>query len=709
MSTKNVKTSTRARRAPKFLLSAPSATELHHRCSTVGMFGGNTFFLGGGSENYNFPTIQGLVDSVMVEVDNGKFELPDVRLTKNNHYEIDLGVLRPLDPMAFPLPKMVRFVRADAPKAIVSDERELAHDLANVMIDGLFTQPVHQFFAQDFKTLIDDKHLLRPEYWEIAESLKDQLEPAQQQVVQALPMVMAELRKRYSDASTGQLYQGALQLIGRQLSPILSTVQLWTTGFRQSLDPKLTESLRLVRAVIESNLFLTLTGNLKIDQLIDSTEIKQVIDTIKVKVGDVVLPVLIGPFDSGPAVIPMTDGALGPRGGHLAFVPWNLIEVIPFIIAIYMHETGHLLQGVIDKFMETYAALGGDTIVKKAADGSLKFDEPFVMIGSQKIPAPEFWSMVFQGQLPEQDADNWGMRSSGPGAFGRCFINYVGAMTEVGVGSMDKVEHTLRMGSSYTVKQTEQGTVIKLEPHPQDGPRIGSWQAAIADLMGFPDDEQYLRDYAKRESGTDADGKPASRITWTGIMPKGDDDDSQGVQAKGRSRKQPKAAPGASTTKGSSRSKKNPPAQPDETPAQPKKLPVISASLADYDKVAKFVAEAYLNTKTACLNGMSLKDLVCLTPDMQKNKVDLLKDLIKKGVKTLPQDGHHYFFHTIGAAAMNALFELKKEKVSAKDARERVVAAAMGMMLELLPQWEADVARLDVYKLNDKVQPSKAS
>jgi hypothetical protein len=711
--TKSIKTATtrvRRPRAPKFVLSSPAAADLHHRCSTAGLFGGNAFFLGGGDENYKFQSLQGLVNAAMADADSAEFELPEVRLTKNKHYEVDLSVLRQLDPMAFPIPKMVRFVRADAPKAIVSDERELAHDFANVMIDGLFTQPVHQFFEQDFKTLIQDKHLLRPEYWEIADSLKDQLVPAQEQVVQALPMVMSELRKRYPEASTGQLYQGALQLIGRQLAPILSTVQLWTTGFRQSLDPKLTETLRLVRAVIESNLFLTLTGNLKIDEIDKASDIKQAFPTIKVSVGDVVLPVLIGAFDSGPAVIPMATGALGPRGGHLAFVPWNLIEVLPFIIAIYMHETGHLLQGVIEKFMETYAALGGQTITKKVADGSLIFDEPFVMIGAQKIPAADFWTMVFQGQLPEQDADNWGMRSSGPGAFGRCFINYVGAMTEVSVGSMDKVDHTLRMGSSYTVKQTADGKVmIKLEPHPQDGPRIGSWQAAIADLMGFPDEAKYLRDYAARESGKDA-----TRITWTGIVPQGDDDDSQGVQASGaRSRKQPKAAPPKSSpTKGSSRSKKAPTQKAPTAPTAPQqpKLPVISASVADYDKVAKVVAEAYLNTKTACLNNMSLRELVCLTPEMQKSKVDLIKDLLKKGINTLPQDGHHYFFHTIGAAATNALFELKKEGLSAKDARVRVVAGAMGMMLELLPKWEADVQRLDVYKLKEAdVQPKKVS
>lgn len=198
-----------------------------------------------------------------------------------------MSVLSKLDPMSFPMPRVIHFVMAEAPTAKVSTERLIAHDLASVMIDGLFTQPVYAFFAPDFKTLGEDKQLLAPEFWEIADSLYSQLQSAQQQVVAALPQVMTGLQKRYPDASTGQLYQGALQLIGNELSPILQTVQMWTTGFRQSLNPKLKDTLVLVRAMIESNLFLSLTGNLRLDQIEGKGDIHQVIPTINVSVGDV--------------------------------------------------------------------------------------------------------------------------------------------------------------------------------------------------------------------------------------------------------------------------------------------------------------------------------------------------------------------------------------------------------------------------------------
>lgn len=662
--------------------------------------GRSAFFIGGGAENYAFPT--DLVARALAHIDAPDFVLTVVTKTTGGD-DINLGVLSQLGKRMFqiPMPRTIHFVKADAPTAKVSTEREIGHDMANVMIDDLFSQPVYAFFSEDYRMLNHDKEMLAPEYWEIADSLYAQLKSAEQQVVAALPKVMTELQKRYPKASTGQLYQGALQLIGRELSPIISTVQMWTTGFRQSLDPKLKDTLVLVRAMIESNLFLSLTGNLRLDQIEGKADIHQAFPTINVSVGDVVLPVIVGAFDSGPAVIPMHDGALGPRGGHLAFVPWNLTKVLPLINSIYMHETGHLLQSVVVDFMATYTKLIASTIATGVQSKTLVFDEPFVMIGAQKIPADKFWTMVFMGQLGELDADNWGMRTSGPGAFAKCFINYVTGMTEVAVGNMDGVDHVLRMGSSYKVVQTQSGKVsIQLEPHPQDGPRIGSWQAAIAELMGYPTDAKYARDYAASESGKDA-----KRITWEGEMPEGADGGDDEGSSSFLSLKRVRSFI-ASVLKMLARQSDD---DTDGAGQKQPKLPTISASLADYDKVSKLVAAAFLSTKTACLNGLSLKELVCLTPAMQKDKVDPIKELLKKGVGKLPTDGRHYFFHTVGSASVLALYELVEEGVDAKVARERVVAAAMSMMNELLPQWLADVKRLDIYKLTQaQVQPKSS-
>jgi hypothetical protein len=681
----------------QYELATPDFDHPHTHCSTQGMFGGSSFFVGGGRENYAFMPLNQLVANALVVADSEGYQLPNVRMTKNGHYEVDISALRHFDekPMGVPTPKMIRFIKAPAPTKKVTNERRTAHVIAGIMIDDMWSQPVHTFFERDFKTLVTDKPLLSPEYHEIADSLRDQLLPAQDQVIAALPQVMQELRNRYADASTGQLYQAALQLIGQQLSPILSTIQIWTTGFRQSLDPALRDKLRIVRAIVTSNLFLALTGNLKLDEIGTKGEIKQLIPTINVSVGDVVLPVLIGAFDSGPAVMPMASGALGPRGGHIAFIPWNLLKMLPLIIAIYAHETGHLLQAIILKYMQTYGKLSADTIRKAAADGTLKFDEEFVEFKGQKIPAADFFAMVFMNQLPEQDADNWGMRATGAWAFIISFALYLASMTEVAVGDMDQVDHVLRMGSSGSIVKTKDGKFqIRLEPHPQDGPRIGSWQAWIADLMNYPKAAEYARAFAAAESGTPT----PTRMTWVIKEPTGDDQDDTLVDTKKTAAKKKKTP---AKTKPSGKAKAGE-AKPQAAPKP--KQDTISVSVADYDKCCKLVAKAHLETPTDCLNGMTLEELVNLTPKMH-DKVDDVRAKLRAGDGKLSPD-YHTFFLTVGAAFCE---ELKAQVDAGGDPAkvfDALMVPAMEMLLAITEIWEADVKRLDVYKLNaTDVQP----
>ena len=708
---KNRKTNTRKpskAKLPEFVIDLAVAAEHHDhgQCSSNSLFGRPAFFLGGGDENYNFRSNEDVRAACLAEASSDAFTLPNVPFTLKGH-QIDASVLSQLDPMAFPIPKTMHFIPATTvPVANLSTERQLGQDLSNLMVERMFRLPVYTFFARDIRTLTIEKPLLAREYWEIADSLLAQLKPAQEQVLQVLPQVMTDLATRFPKASIGQLYQGSLQLIGRQLAPILSTIQMWTSGFRQSLDPDLQEDLAIARAIVEQGLWLTLAGNLKLNEM-DTGDVKQMVPTINVSVGDVVLPVLVGAFDSGPAVIPMASGALGPRGGHLCFLPDNLRPYIGGIGPVYVHEEGHVDQGIIGnppkspKYMPTKAKLTATTI----AAANITFDEPVIMIGEQKVPAKDFWTMVFIGHLPEVDADNWGMLTAGPAAFGKCFINYVGGMKATAAGGMDKVDHVLRSSSSYKPVQLKDGRVaIKIEPHPHDIVRIGSTQASTADEMGYPEDAAYLRAYAKAESG-----KPApTHITWEGEQPEPEGDDDN-IAAASRSRKQPKASPDSTGRKPRS-TKRAPKGDTTPTKGAPKQpeLPTITASVADYDKVARVLAKAYLHSKDPSLNGMSQMELVCLTPKMHAEKVVPLVELLKKGVGSIPKDGRHHFLNHVGAACILALYELVDGGMDATKAREIVMPAAKSMMLELLKQWEADKKRLDVYNLTEKdVQPTK--
>jgi hypothetical protein len=342
--------------------------------------------------------------------------------------------------------------------------------------------------------------------------------------------------------------------------------------------------------------------------------------------------------------------------------------------------------------MQTYGKLSADTIRKAAADGTLVFDEKFVDFKGQKIPAADFFAMVFMNQLPEQDADNWGMRTTGAWAFIISFALYLASMTEVAVGDMDQVDHVLRMGSSGSIVKTKDGKFqIRLEPHPQDGPRIGSWQAAIADLMNYPDAAAYARAFAAAESGTPV----PTRMTWVIQEPKDDDQDNTLVDTKKTAKKTP------ARTKPSGKAKAG---EAKQQAALKPKQDTISALVADYDKCCKLVAKAHLETPTDCLNGMTLQELVNLTPKMHGTVDDVRADLRAGNGKLSPN------FRTdfrLLAAAFDE--ELQAQVAAGGDPTtvfDALMKPAMEMLLAITEIWEADVKRLDVYKLNAAdVQP----
>jgi hypothetical protein len=711
-------------------------------------FGQSMFLMGGGKENYQFSSNEEVLARVLEEAASPDFVLPTLPFDGHRH-EVDVAkALTHFDAKVLPQMGCKCFIPTAAPKVNPTTERLAAHEFAEVMKSGMFEQPVWNFFAADRKTLLDAPKEQPREYHEMATSLLAQLEPTKAQVLDVLPKAMTQLAQMHPEASTGQLYQAALTLIGRQLAPILSTIQMWTTGFRQALDPDLKEDLKISRAIVEQSLFLALTGNLNMDKYADGGDIKQAISTLNVSVGDAVLPVIIGAFDSGPAVIPMASGALGPRGGHLCFVPWNLRPVLPLLGAIYGgHETGHVEQGIIGvppvtpKYMVELAKVTSDAIAQAVASKELVFDEPTVAIGPQQVPADKFWTMVAVGQLAEADADNWGMRVNGPEAFIKCFSLYVGAMTEVAVGSMDKVVHVLRTGSSYKLVRTQDGKVaLKIEPHPQDVTRIGSLQAALADALGYPESGAYARKFTAEEGGSP---KP-TRISWKGEMPEGDDEDGDNLIAAlltgpegakpARSRKgssktgsntgskrTPKADSGKSSKgsgkgNGDTTGKTDAPTKQPTPPAKPT-LPEISALISDYDKVIRVVVDFWVGKrakKLACLNDMTQSDLVDLTPNMDKVKVQPWEEVLgvesdaefEKGVEALLTDGRHRFMNHVTSASIRRYFKDVDGGMSAADALNRAATRSKLILIKMSEKWEADKERLDIYQLTAAdVQP----
>ncbi|MBS2004682.1 MAG: hypothetical protein JST44_24445 [Cyanobacteria bacterium SZAS LIN-5] len=693
---KGTKTSTAI---PRFFFAEPDFNHPSAGCSIHrALYGKEKFFLGGGRKNYLFPRRRTLLANCRKLINDSDFAL----VPQNDLNKAVLRALRPVPGLHMPIPERLALV----PAAISSDEpspfRRGAQAMANALTRDMFVSVVHEWFDPDLVIVTRDKPQLPSETGEICDSLRDQILKLQTKVPDWLQAVMQSIYKKFPDATTGQVFVAAVQLITNQLKPILSTIQLWTTGFRQWMNPALQPRLKIIRAMLEQKLFLVLTGNLKLDAV--DGPVKQQIPTIKVTVGDVIIPVLIGPFDSGPAVIPAT-GAVGPRGGHIAFVQTNFLNTLGTSDKPYDHEVGHLVVGCVPGFAPEFGGMVRALIDGAYKSGKLKLSSEFTNLGGQKVPTVELLKKVFLNQLHELLADLFGSLIGGSPAFAPAYAYFIGAMTAMALGDMTKVDHIMGNASSYRLIAGPDGTAtIVLEPHPQDIVRAGEWQAETAIETDFRDTAKWLRDMVAKESGTP---RPKT-VVWHGSQSDdgGEDEehDESGEQAMADRR-------GRSKRKAGSRgkSKSNPrDGNGSRNLARVKEpeLPLVSVTVADYAAVCKLLVPHLLNTPAKCLNGLSLKKLVCLTPVMMERKVNPLKELLKQGIGKLPDSEHHYFFHHITSAATIAFFELVAEGMDPEEALALVNRAAESMMAELLDPWEEQKRNHGIYDIQpEDLQP----
>jgi hypothetical protein len=714
------------KRVPHFVLQSPTVDELFEEYrGESGIFTTKGFLPGGGREHFSFPSDEETQAFARGIITAPGYKIPSLKF-KGGQRMIDAGALRPFNSKLFPIPQTLRLKATEAPQDNVSVDRQAAYAWAVAMNEDQWKRPIWELFENDHRTLVDDKGKLPPEYQTMAESLDPELSSAEDFVVKNLPGIAVQLQEHNPTASAARIYQAALQILGQipDLQKAFSTIQLWTIGFRQYTNPKLAKKMELFRSMLEAYFILAYTGELRLDKVEDKAALKQVVDSINLKVGHALLPVLVDAYSSGPAVIPIVTGMFGPIGGHLAFIPWNIFEQLMALVdAIYKHEGGHLLQADIVKYVEEAMAI----IVKTITEEGPKLGLKDVMAGKQQLPTIQFWISVFIGQFMELDADSWMLRASGPEAARKCFSTFLGAMQGKNVQSLDKVKAILRNYSSYTLKPTKdgKGASMKFEPHPQDNVRIGMWMAFIAILMGYPEVAKEMQAYAAKESNN------AKTVKWSGEVEEADaeggDDDggndgSQGLAAKKRSpkkspRKRPGKSTGKTTGKSSGRSNPNRPKSEDEdaptdgkgTTKQPEKpeLPVIEVSVEDYGKVAEVVCNALHTTPMPSLGGRTMLELVCLTPEMHEQSVEPVIAVLmqEENNDKLPETGHRHYPNTIGSAAIIAEHRLIEKGWDPIKARKHVESGAEAMMFEWLPGWLEQVKRLG---LRDPIRPTES-
>jgi hypothetical protein len=629
-------------------------TDIRRRISLsrTGRF--TAYLIGGGSADYPLPSVEELVIKAQEKIESLDFILIS-GLKSEDGEGIVLHPFRPPFPEGTKPLFIVPFAKRHGSKQL-SPFRKHVEGWERMQSAYEFVAAVADRFDAEEYLLTVDKVKLPPEMQATADSLLRQLLPLRDRVTKALPKVVTQIRKKYPDATPGQVYLTALRLIDEQLLPILSTLYIWTTGMRQWLNPKYNRKMRILRASIEQKLFLLLTGNLNVK---DAKDLKEKIETIVVKVGDLVIPVLIGPEDGGPAVYPMT-GQLGPQGAHAMLFLQSMLNFIALIDAVYSHEMGHLFFAVVTGLAEALAKLVEDTIRQAHKDGRIKFALEEVEIAEGfKVPAVDFAVKVFTDHLDELFADLIGQLVSGPKAFGAAFVDYIGSASARAQGGVAKAGPLFSADSDYSFEVDESGDLAQdMEPHPQDNVRL-QWQAFNAQRLEFAATAKEIEELGREECGNPS----PTEITW-----------------------------------------EHDPEQEDPTSDF-----VIRWAVSDYNQVSELLSEVILNTQLEPLNRMTLKELVCFTPDMQYEKVDKLVELLKQGIGKLPADGRKYWLHYVGAAAILAYDQLVDEGMAGDKALMFVARASEEMMGELTDQWELMKQTYDLYRLGDSSDETKAA
>jgi hypothetical protein len=673
------------------LLSTTADDVREHRCSDHSAFTGalrRPIIVGKGRQNAKIPTARNFMRTAKKHLRSRDFVLPGAVHDHDQQEVVDFNALFP------GMPKVAHFVKPQVPAVPVSSHRLAGHAFAVAMMEDLFTQDLDVLFRDDLDIVTRRRSELPAEMQIVAENIANQLDPMKARIFQVLPNLTEEIKKQYPQARTAQVYQAALQLIAKQLGPVLTTLRLWVESFRQWLDPSVHDKLRLLRAMMEQKVALvtlgTLSGLSKVD---NADQITRLVDS-EIDIGGLIMPSFNGPFDSGPAVIPLSDPEFGMPGAHLCFKPRNMSKIVVLADNVFDHESGHIGDKVMKGFTEEQLDNLEKRIRADAKSGKLKFPSQFVMIGTQKIPYVEAAVMVFRGQYGELIADLFGILIGGAPAFVECFTKYVAAMSEIGAGDLSKVKVTLRTGSSYTAFiSRKNGTVsIRFEPHPQDTVRVKKWIGNAARSIGFTQAADRCIAIAAQESGT----PEPTTITWDGEAQEAPDDESS--QGQGTAGRKTRGAEASDDENGGE--------------AEQPKLPQIVMSADAWGDISNSVVDALLNTPLNCIKSpegkpMSLKELVCMTPELHAEKVEPLVPLLKKGIGSLPKDGRHYFFHYIGSASMLAFVQLVDEGMDPVKAFNLVETAGQSMCMELLPAWEELADKLDLYRLKSQRDAGK--
>ena len=336
-----------------------------------------------------------------------------------------------------------------------------------------------------------------------------QVSELRKQVEDALPKVVAELAKRNPGVPAGALVKHAVQMLAKELGPIVGVLNLYSAAFAQYRSGRFNDQLAAINQYMEACYRLWINGDVEGTGAPATPQIPM----SSLTVGDKLMAMVGG---GGLGTIP---GAKGPVGLSLLMYPLDMLDWICLSLCLNSHEGGHQIFADIKGFEpEMMAAVAAD-IKANEASKKLLLSSVSTAVGRTKVPTRDLITKMITDCIGEIEADVAGVLVNGPAFLYGMLLSFPAML--IREGTVKDAKQLLRSSSVYMTETQDDGSSkLEFEPHPPDYIRA-YLVAAMVEEIGYKPEADQLRALADKAVGTlptaltweDADGQSKTVIS----------------------------------------------------------------------------------------------------------------------------------------------------------------------------------------------------
>jgi hypothetical protein len=324
-----------------------------------------------------------------------------------------------------------------------------------------------------------------------------QVQSLRAQVETALPKVVTELAKRNPGVPTSALIEHALEMLSKQLSPIISVLNVYTDAIEQYQSGQFTPQLRAINSYMEACYRLWTSGD--VEGTAPNTPPQLPLSSLTI--GARLLSMIGG---GGLGTIP---GAKGPVGLSLLMYPNDMLDWISLSLTLNSHEGGHQIFADIKGFEPEMQTTVQKAVAAAVAASKLTLSSKVTAVGRSRVPTVGLVVKMITDCIGEIEADVAGVLVNGPAFLYGMLLSFPAML--IREGRVSDAKQLLRTGSVYMTEQQEDGSMkLEFEPHPPDYIRA-YLVAAMVEEIGYKADADLLRKMADLMVG-----KLPDVITW---------------------------------------------------------------------------------------------------------------------------------------------------------------------------------------------------